>query len=341
MNLTPEKLAAGVRQGIINPQQAEALWQYWHADSQDAPRFDIIHVAYYGGALLIIFAMAWFLTDAWERVGGLGISAISGAYSLFFVAAGHVLWFRKQMKVPGGLLYTVAVCMAPLVIYGIEKHLGLWPQGDPGAYKDYHIWVKGSWLYMELGTICAGALVLYFVRFPFLTAPIAFSLWYMSMDFTPLLFGKEDFTGEERCWVSLWFGLVMIAISFLIDRWTKNDFSFWGYLFGTMAFWGGLSMMDSKDELSRFIYCMINLVMILTSVLLNRQVFIIFGGFGVFTYLSHLANVVFKDSLLFPVAVSVLGVGVLALGIVYQRNQQKIEESVVKYLPHFFRRLRE
>src|SRR3989338_7469602 len=107
MNLTPKKLAEGVQQGIISPQQADALWCYWHKDSDGTPRFDIIHVAYYFGALLIIFAMGWFLTDAWERVGGLGISAISSAYIIIFVTAGHILWFKKQMKVPGGLLYTV------------------------------------------------------------------------------------------------------------------------------------------------------------------------------------------------------------------------------------------
>jgi hypothetical protein len=65
---------------------------------------------------------------------------------------------------------------------------------------------------MEVGTIIAALITLKFIRFPFLTFPIAFSLWYMSMDLTPLLFGKPEFTWQQRLWVSLFFGLLMSGL---------------------------------------------------------------------------------------------------------------------------------
>jgi hypothetical protein len=40
---------------------------------------------------------------------------------------------------------------------------------------------------MEVGTVAAGLVALRYFRFPFLTAPIAFALWFMSMDLTPLI----------------------------------------------------------------------------------------------------------------------------------------------------------
>jgi hypothetical protein len=139
--------------------------------------------------------MGWFMTEAWEEFGGTGIFIISALYALCFILAGRKLWYQQGLKVPGGLLFTMAVGMTPLAIYGLERLTGIWPQGNPGIYKDYHIWIKGSWFLMEVGTIAAALAVLKYIRFPFLTAPIAFSLWYMSMDLTPLLFGKKDFYG--------------------------------------------------------------------------------------------------------------------------------------------------
>src|SRR5439155_13833543 len=50
----------------------------------------------------------------------------------------------------------------------------------------------------------------------------------MSMDLTPLIYGRSDFTWNQRLWVSLWFGLAFLAVSFLVDRRTRDDYAFWG-----------------------------------------------------------------------------------------------------------------
>jgi hypothetical protein len=70
---------------------------------------------------------------------------------------------------------------------------------------------------MEVGTIISGLIALRARRFPFLTAPIAFSLWFMSMDVAPLLYGKTTVTGSEREWVSVGFGLVILTLAYLAD----------------------------------------------------------------------------------------------------------------------------
>lgn len=168
------------------------------------------------------------------------------------------MWTRSSYKVAAGLLVTIAVCMTPLAIYGLEEMTRLWPQGDPGSYRDYYAWVKGSWIVMEVGTVLAALVALKFVRFAFLTAPIAFSLWFLSMDLTPLLFGQAEFTWDQRLWVSLVVGLAMIVVSYAVDWRTREDYAFWGYLFGTLAFWGGLSMMENGGEAAWLMYGVIN-----------------------------------------------------------------------------------
>jgi hypothetical protein len=332
MKITREDLIWAASTNIVTEAQADALWHALEKRGDVRPRFDLAHLAYYFGALIVMSAMGWFMTLAWENFGGGGICAIAVLYAVGFVLAGRTLW-HSQLKVPGGLLITLAVWMTPLVIYGLERTTGIWPQGDPGTYRDFHIWVKGSWLLMEVGTILVGVVALRFVRFPFLTFPIAFALWYMSMDLTPLLFGKEEFAYNERLWVSAWFGLAMLTVAYLIDRRTQEDFSFWGYLFGLLAFLGGLSLMDSGSQLNRFLYCLINVGLMLLSVLLQRRVFIVFGALGVFGYLSYLSYDVFKDSMLFPFALSFLGVLIIALGVGYQRKREAIERGVMNLVP--------
>lgn len=186
----------------------------------------------------------------------------------------------------------------------------------------------------------ASLVALKFIRFPFLTAPLAFAGWYMSMDLAPLLFGQSDFGWDQQLWVSLVFGLLMLVMAFMVDRRTEEDFAFWGYLFGLFAFWGGLSLMDGGGELARFVYCLVNVALMVISVLLARRVFLVFGALGVFGYLGHLAYVVFADSLLFPVALTGLGLAVIALGILYQRHHAGIEQAVLRMLPPALVRVR-
>jgi hypothetical protein len=316
------------------------LWSRLEKPSLSRQSFDFAHVAYYFGALVVMSAMGWFMTLGWEQFGGRGIFAIASIYALLFVATGWTLWSRDKLRVPGGLLFTLAVWMTPLAIYGIERMLGMWPGSDSFAFRDYHVWVNARWLLMETGTIVAGLIALYFVRFPFLTFPVAFSLWYMSMDLTPMMFGGKAFTWNERLWVSLLFGMTMLLFTYLIDRRTKEDFAFWGYLFGLMAFWGGLSLMESGSELNKFLYCLMNLGLIFLAVFLARRAFLVFGAMGVFGYLGHLSYTIFKDSLLFPLALTLIGLLVIFLGISYQKNRAAIEKFVLSLAPDAVRRLR-
>lgn len=51
------------------------------------------------------------------------------------------------------------------------------------TYSDFSRYVSGGWLYMELGTLIVASITLYYVRFPFLTAPIAFILFFISVSY--------------------------------------------------------------------------------------------------------------------------------------------------------------
>lgn len=334
MKITKDDLMIASNQGVITEQQVSKIWDLLAARKKDSPKFDIVHAAYYFGAFIIMSAMGWFMNDAWNKFGGGALAVIATLYGLGFIFAGRHLWFREDLKVPGGLLFTLALWMTPLAVFGFEKMTGWFPQTDPGSYRGYYQWIKGGWFFMEMATIIAGIIMLRFIRFPFLTFPIAFALWFMSMDIVPLIFGEDRYLSlETRKFVSLYFGLVVLVATYFIDRRTREDFAFWGYLFGLLAFWGGLSLLESTNEFNRLIYCFINLCLVLISILFQRKVFIVFGALGIFGYIGHLAHRVFADSLLFPSALSIIGCLVIYLGIQYRKHYKSIEEKLAMMIP--------
>ena len=91
-----------------------------------APRFDLAHLSPYAGALIVITAMGLFSTLAFSAMGGSALTVTALVYAAAFTAAGHCLWHSKNLRVPGGLLIAIAVSMAPLAVYGIQDALGLW-----------------------------------------------------------------------------------------------------------------------------------------------------------------------------------------------------------------------
>lgn len=333
MEINKEELLSAASKAGISKNQAEDLWNSLSTRQTAINKFDLPHVLYYIGALIVISAMGWFLGKGWEKFGGEGIMLISLAYIAIYVALGSYLWQRDSLKVPGGLFITLAVCLIPLFIYGFQSYTGWWIVEEPGNYQDFYNWVKGGWFVMEIGTIVGGLAALWFFRFPFITAPIFFVLWFMSMDITPLIFGSKQFVWDDRLWVSLWFGLAMLVIAYLIDRRTQEDFAFWAYFFGILAFWFGLTLLDSDSELKRLIYCVINIVLILLSVLLQRRVFLIFGALGVFGYIGYLFYRYFSESALFPFILSFVGVVVVFLGIFYSRKREAIEKTILEKMP--------
>ncbi|HKO89284.1 MAG TPA: DUF2157 domain-containing protein, partial [Burkholderiales bacterium] len=299
MQLNRSLLDAASARGLITAEQAEGLWDFLNEATQDQPSFRATHILYYFGGFIAIGAMTLFMTLGWERFGGWGLFVIALGYS----AAG--LWLtdyflRRKYAIPAGIMAAFAVALVPLAVYGLQAALGYWADDRP--YRDYHLYIDWRWILMELATLAVGVAVLWRYRLPFAVMPIAVTLWYMSMDLTPFLLGAEDHDWHMRKVVSVCVGIVMIGMAFIVDMRSrgKKDFVFWLYLFGIIAFWGGLTMMDSGSELNKFFYLCINLGMIAIGAALSRRVFVVFGGLGAALYLGHLAHDVFKESMLFP-----------------------------------------
>jgi hypothetical protein len=343
-----DDLRAALADGVLDQAAFDRLETYLasraktaHADARERrPRFDFVHVLWYLGALIVLGAMGLFSTTAFGLWGAPSLLLTAIVYAVLFTAAGAYLW-RRGLRTPGGLLVACAVGMAPLFIFAVQSLTGNEP-GTTENYHDFYVWVRSSWLPMEITTIVFGLLALAFFPFPFLVMIISFALWFLSMDLTPWLAATDHFTWEQRANVSLWFGLAMLAVAWTVDlkRWRDGDFAFWLHLFGLMTFWGGLTAQHSDFEFGKAVYNLVNLGLIVLGVFLMRRAYLVFGGVGVTLYIGHLAAEVFKDSILFPFVLSGIGVLVIGAGLLFHKYGGRLQKLFLRASPAALTRLR-
>jgi hypothetical protein len=310
------------------------------------PKFNLTHLLWYAGALMIIGAMGVFTNEAFNRMGGWALTAAGAVYAIVLTAMGNYLWSDKNLRIPGGLLIAAAVSMVPMMIYGVQDAMDLWKYaaGRPGEYHDFYSYVHGSWLYMEIGTIIAALLAVRLYPFPFILMIAGIALWFMSMDIALWLTATpqsyDDF--ETRRMVSLMFGAAVILVSWLVDVMRRKgpDFAFWLHIFGAMTFWGGLTLYEGGTQLQSFFYCLINIGLVGLGVFLDRRIYVVLGTLGIASYLGYLAYDVFKDVMMFSFALSFIGLAVIGLGLALNRNYKAILAKLDAWLPESIQRLR-
>jgi hypothetical protein len=345
MSYSNDDLRAASSAGIISADQLQRLLTFLQMRPSAAPtgpKFDVVHLLWYAGALIVITAMGLFSTLAFSQMGGWALTATALIYAALFASAGHYLWAVKKLTTPGGLLIAVAVSMMPLAVFGVQDALDLWGKfGNPGSAREFYVWIKGSWVFMEIAAVAAAALALHFYRFPFIVFIAAFALWFLSMDIAPWITDAKLGDWEVSRKVSIWFGLGILIVAVIVNaRQRTGDFAFWLYLFGVMTFWGGITATSNGTALDKALYCAMNVGFLFLAVFLGRRVFAVFGTIGIAFYLGDLAEKMFKDSLLFPFALSLIGVGIIALGLYYHRHQDAVRRWVDGNLPDLLKRLR-
>ncbi|WP_158769812.1 DUF2157 domain-containing protein [Paraglaciecola sp. L1A13] len=331
MRISDRQLNMAVAEGILTSEQAHRLTAYILVLPEGEAKFDFTHLMYYFGGLVAIGAMTVFMNLGWESFGGIGVLGLCAIYAI----AGILLtnrFTRQGLSVVAGICATFVVTLTPLATFGLQHALGVWPGND--NYQDYHRYIQWHWLYMELGTVAVGVILAKVYKYPFLVMPIAVTLWYLSMDLAVMLTGERP-EYEVRALVSMYVGLLMLGLAFCVDIRSRHsgDYAFWLYLLGTIAFWGGLTMQESTSELSKFLYCCVNLLMMGIGIVLVRRVLVIFGAFGVCGYIGYLAYDVFSDSWLFPIILTLLGFAIVYLGIIWQKNEQAVTQRLRHSLP--------
>ncbi|MEY4345356.1 MAG: hypothetical protein RL032_1188 [Pseudomonadota bacterium] len=347
LSLTLRDLQAAAVDGVITNMQASQLWAHLGGSTMahaagptPAPRFGFVNVLYYFGGLVAISAMGLFMTLGFESMGAVGLLAIGLAYMVACLkVADH--FKSRTLPVPAGILATLAVVLVPLVVWSAQSLMGLWPPGGSGTFRSYYTIINWRWMTLEFATLAAGVVMLWRYRLPFMVMPVAVTVWYMSMDIANALMKSNGFDWQFSRDVSVVFGIATVALALWVDvrtRLSKNtewqqDFAFWLHLFGATMFWCGLSLQDSNNELGKFLYALLNVALVLAGAAIGRRVFTVYGALGVAMYLGHLSYQVFRSSMMFSFALTLIGLGTVWLGVLWQRHEDAINSRLARYVP--------
>lgn len=350
VRLTRSQLDDAAAAGLLAREQAAPLWQFLRAHAaattlDDRPRFTFTHVLYYLGGMLAIGAMSVFMTLGWTSFGGWGVFFIALLYAA--VAWKLALRFEAQrLPIPMGIMAALIVVLVPLATWAAQHALGFWPSGGAQSYRAYHAIIDWRWLTLELATLATGSLLLYRWRAPFMLMPIAVTLWYMSMDLAMFILGADVRPWDANAWIfrkwfSVAFGAAMILFALLVDLRNRShlDYPFWLYLFGLLAFWGGLTSLGSNLLAGKLVYLAINLALVLLGAVLMRRTFTVFGAMGLMVGLGNLSWQVFRDSWLFPLALTLIGLAIIYAGVWWSRNEGRWSQKLRGCLPEQMQQL--
>jgi len=336
MKLTRKDLEWAADKNLLRDDQVEPLWDALTRKNSNTPSFNFINLAYYFGTGLVLVAMGWYLAINWDKIGAAGILTVALVYALLFLFSAHYLWYRKNLRIPGGLLCTLSVCMVPLMVYAFMRMTGLWPaEVDYRYYMNFFGTFKRDYIILELSTIVAGAVALRFFRFPFLTAPMAYCLWALSLDVASLITGKEVFQSGSRDYITLSIGFLILGIAYFVDlkRRDDRDFAFWLYLFGSFSVFIGFANVHKANEVAEFVFACVYVMLMLSSVLIQRRTVLIASVLLILGYFFHIANHFFRDSQAFPLILSFIGIAIIVLGIALQKNWQTVQAAVKSVFP--------
>lgn len=319
-----------VAQGLLAPQQADAILQHVVASGQGAEPAEVaqqqgkhlhlLNIIYYFGAFMILLAYTIFVGVQWEDLGRAGQVAIAGV--TIGILWGLGFWLRRgSAAVAGDLLVFVGAGIVPLLVYTVQRLTGLWPDTSYETYNDFYREIRSSWVVMELISIGVALAVLRFTRFPPIMLLVSFWTWFLSMDLVRLLTDSSDWSwGTPERVVSTLLGVGMLAVGVVLQRRTRKDYSFWLYLFGHLIILSHLGSLTLEYENALgLVYIAVYLAFVVASVWLQRQVFLVFGAIGCYSYLCYLAFEVFDSALGFTFGLAAIGLLIVLTAVGYQK----------------------
>jgi hypothetical protein len=336
MKYTNEQLKDAVKNNIFTQEQMDAFKTF--ANNSNDQISKLLKVLYYGGGFLIISAMTWLIGTSLASLGKIGVVVFVSLYLIVFFISGYILFYRKKLEIAGGLLFSVSISLVPLLVFCILRLANFWEIGT--EYEDFYIWIKGRFIVLELCAIAFAVPILLKTKFPFIVFLIAFALWFMSMDIEPIIFEKAKATWTERAIVSRIFGFIMIIIGYICDIKFKKDYSFWLYLFGLLTLTSGFSVFYNSDNFMFIVFGMVHILMIVFSIILDRNVFLVFGSIGIIEFLGRLSYKYFKGFFLFPFSLTVIGVILIICGVYYQKHKVKINGFIENRVPKWILNIR-
>jgi hypothetical protein len=343
VHFTLADLEQWVEKGLITPEQLTNIRSHIEAAGSVAEQvqagperrkgLNFVSLAYYFGGFMILLAYTIFMGLQWESLEFTGQIAISLFTIIVLWAIGYFLQ-RNGFRIAGGLLIFAGTGIVPLFVFTVQRALGIWPDDPRYAYMDFYQIIARTWVLLELISLGVAVIVIWRVRFTLISLLIAFWTWFLSMDITRWMSQSDYWTWSDREQiVSTMIGVGMLGLGVWLQRRTKQDYSFWFYLFGHIIVLSHLSALTlNREGFLGIVYLAVYISFVVASVWLQRRVFLVFGAIGCYSYLSYLAFRVFEGALGFVFALGVIGLLIVLTAVGYQKYLRSwLENQLARY----------
>jgi hypothetical protein len=292
--------------------------------------FNAITIAYSLGAMLVVFALAWFLFERWNTLGATGVLIVGGLYAAAFAVVGVALR-RRGFVTAGGVAITLAVIMTPVWSWAVLVLTGEAP--DPRAWDNalarYEPFAATRFIIYELATIGVGLATVRRVRFFGIGAPIAAA-------FVALLMHLGQALGDPRLawYIGPYYNCTVacatLAVAYAVERRQPagEDYAFWFYLAGVAMLVVGYVSVWSRIGAWRHALPLVAAAFVVASLYLRRRTLLIAGGLFALGYLGYLAFDVFRRMVALPIALAALGLLVIVATVWMQRRFPALVDRV-------------
>jgi hypothetical protein len=325
------QLDLAVARGIITPDQRDRILALprdagtepgaeLHAELRAG--LNLVTVAYWAGAIAVLFALAWFLVDRWKSLRPAGVLAVALLYAVSFALSSGLLR-RLGYRVAASLLTLLAVSMAPIVAWCVLSLLGLWP--EPAVRRDlFNVDVMASvrWIPVQLGMALAGLVALRVAPAALLSLTVAIPCGLALVHLTPVLFDPE-LNVRLFGWVTIVAGMLQLGAAYVADgRRTEGgpDYAGWLYVAGAgFLFVGVMSVFGQSDWIGHLLPIAIALLVTL-ALTLHRRFFLLPAALFFVSWLVFLAREVFPTAVSFMIVVLALGAMLILATVVMQRR---------------------
>lgn len=323
-------LQDATKEDVISSQQYLTLLEMFESMPQSNKVFNFSNILFYFGGFLAISAISIFMSLSYIKFNDVGLFFSSLVVFIGALRLTHN-YIKKTQLIPAGIVATFAVALVPLIVYCIFSFAGL----IFSDFQEYHRAIKWHWVMIEIITLSVAAIMLYVYRLPFMMFAVTVTLWYLSMDMSVMIFGDDYWSYDLRRKISMMFGVFLIGMAVYIDvrSQRRDDYAFWPYLFGVTCFWVALTMMTERAVGPLTLYFILNVAFFVLGALLKRKIFVVCAAFGSMYYLGYLSNKVFDDTIIFTLVLSILGMILIKLGMLWQANHVAIENRIRAKLP--------
>lgn len=315
--------------GIISAEQADAIRQM-EATAPLVPRparagiTPSTLITWIGGFLVVVASIV-FVALGWEDMGDL--------QRLFWAAlAVAVPWgagfFLRRVDQPLALFASsvlVAAGTVAILLFGytLFRVIGWWP--EPWTYRDADAAANEDRvnLLMMVSQIVAALVAAVFafrLRVPWMlliTGVMGWIAWTTAIDqWVP----REEFE-DPALWLMALYGVVFVAAGLVVDRLHMRPYALWLFLVGLTATFVFLGIDSFDDALgpTGLIFLALAVLAIVLSMVIDYQIFLLYGALGLYGWVSALIIDAFGGSRTVAAILIALGVVIVLAGLAWQR----------------------